>query len=165
MAQCLARSKRTGEQCRRYAVKAKTACYMHSGKSPGRPIVHGRYSHALKSHPEFLERYEYHKSDPALMETMNEIALQRALLDRYLTRHGALMDKDFVEQVRAFGETITKLVERRHKINSGQQITITVRHLEAFAARVLETVRTVYGDDERYSNLLAKLKGLIAQGD
>lgn len=35
MAQCKAKSKRSGERCRRYAMKGKAVCSMHGGKSKG----------------------------------------------------------------------------------------------------------------------------------
>lgn len=34
MAQCKAKSKRSGERCRRYAMNGREVCYMHGGKTP-----------------------------------------------------------------------------------------------------------------------------------
>jgi len=41
MAQCTAKSKRSGEQCRKRAVNGSTKCHMHGGKTPSK---HGGYS-------------------------------------------------------------------------------------------------------------------------
>jgi hypothetical protein len=42
---CGART-RSGNPCRAPAIHGKARCRMHVGKSPGRPVLHGRYTKA-----------------------------------------------------------------------------------------------------------------------
>ena len=42
---CGARA-RSGNPCRAPAIRGKARCRMHGGKSPGRPVIHGRYMRA-----------------------------------------------------------------------------------------------------------------------
>ena len=62
--QCTAKSKRTGEQCRGFAVKGKTKCRMHGGKNEGAPknnknaIKHGAYE-AISLATMSVEEIEY----------------------------------------------------------------------------------------------------------
>lgn len=53
--QCSAQSKRSGKQCRKSAVRQRTVCHMHGGRSP-RSVAsphfrHGRYSKAMPFRP------------------------------------------------------------------------------------------------------------------
>ncbi|MFP5213070.1 MAG: HGGxSTG domain-containing protein [Acidobacteriota bacterium] len=56
MGQCRAKSKRSGERCKRYAVPGKCVCCIHGGKSTGpkepncqnNAITHGIYSDAIR---------------------------------------------------------------------------------------------------------------------
>jgi len=62
MSQCRAKSKRSGNQCLKWAVRGRTTCHMHGGTSKG-PITkggkelsrraasrHGRYTKQAKDH-------------------------------------------------------------------------------------------------------------------
>ena len=42
---CGART-RNGNPCGAPAIRGKARCRMHGGKSPGRPVIHGRYTQA-----------------------------------------------------------------------------------------------------------------------
>ena len=68
MARCLAKSKRSQEQCKNWAIKQKTMCRFHGGKSTGprthegkeksrqSHLKHGRYTkEAIQNHREVLE--------------------------------------------------------------------------------------------------------------
>lgn len=46
---CGAHARTTGQPCQAPAIKGKGRCRMHGGKSPGRPMIHGRYSQAFKT--------------------------------------------------------------------------------------------------------------------
>lgn len=88
MAQCTAKSKRTGERCRRQAVPGMTVCASHGGKSlagPASPrFKTGRYSKYL---PERLrERYEAAAEDPELLALREDIALIDSRLADLLKR-------------------------------------------------------------------------------
>lgn len=90
MAQCTAKSKRTGQQCRRRAVTGYKVCQVHGAGSPkkgrpgGRPITTGRHSDKL---PERLrERYFAALGDSQLTELRDEIALTDARLEDVIGR-------------------------------------------------------------------------------
>ena len=88
MTQCAAKSKRSGEQCRRPAMAGKAVCYHHGGATPGgmnsAQYKSGRYSKYL---PERLRaQYEATQQDPDILMLRDEIALADARLTDLLTR-------------------------------------------------------------------------------
>ncbi|MCR4374133.1 MAG: hypothetical protein NUW22_04730 [Acidobacteria bacterium] len=145
-----------GDPCRAYAMLGKTVCKVHGGKA-GRPITHGRYSKFLRNHPETLAAYEEMRDDPKAEETINEIAVLRALLGQWLEKFGATVHPDAIAQSRELAEAISKAVERRYKQAHGELIRISESDLQAGLRQTLEAVREVYGSDERYQQLLAAL--------
>jgi hypothetical protein len=80
--QCNAKSKRSGEQCKAWAVAGKTKCRMHGGNNTGRPIIHGRYSQHL---PQRLQaRYDQAEADGDLIALNGEIAALEVRLGEIL---------------------------------------------------------------------------------
>ena len=77
MAQCTAQSKRSGEQCKLAAMRGKTKCRMHGGKSlTGKDSPHyktGKYSKYLPDR--MADRYEEALQEQDLISLSNEIAL------------------------------------------------------------------------------------------
>lgn len=74
---CTAKSKQSGEQCKRHAVPGRNVCAMHGGKSPGglgsATLKSGKYSKYL---PQGLaEKYGAAVTDPEILALNNEIAL------------------------------------------------------------------------------------------
>ena len=164
MSRCTAKSKRTGEQCQRPACKGKRVCYHHGGApGSGRPIVTGRYSHffAPDDH-EGRAAYEAFRDDPHLEELANEVAILRAKFSQYQKRNSKAIDGRTVAVFLSFLDGIGKLVEKRHKIKYGEQVTITVREWEALSTRVLEMVRETYGDNDTYAAFLTKVERLYS---
>jgi acyl-CoA thioesterase FadM len=80
--QCTAKSKRTGQQCKRAATPGKQVCRSHGGKTPsGIASPHfktGRYSKVIPTH--LTAQYEAAQQDPDLLGIKEDIALQDALL-------------------------------------------------------------------------------------
>lgn len=85
---CEAKSKQTGEQCKRSTEPGKRVCSIHGGKSLGGiaspQMRHGRYSKYLPSR--LSGQYEAAKSDPALLELREDIALIDSRLSDLLQR-------------------------------------------------------------------------------
>jgi hypothetical protein len=77
MMQCTARSKRSGEQCKRHAVPGRNVCAMHGGKTPGGiaspHFKSGRYSKHLPER--LMERYQQALHDDDLLNLRHEVAL------------------------------------------------------------------------------------------
>lgn len=162
--QCTARSKRTGEQCGARAVTGKNVCRMHGGApASGRPPVHGRYSTALQEHPAFLEAYERMRDDPHIEETRNEIALQRAILDQFLSRYGvSVLNGQLLPILQGLTAEISKTVERRQKMQFAADQAITARHLETMAAAFLDAAREVFDGDDRLALFVERVRSLSA---
>lgn len=80
--QCTARSKRSGQQCRKHAMHGRDVCLAHGGKTPrGAASPHfktGRYSRSLPGH--LVAAYEQALHDPTLLSLRDEIALSEAML-------------------------------------------------------------------------------------
>ena len=86
MPQCTAKSKRSGQQCKKDAVigsnPSSPKCHIHGGKTPrgiGSPnFKHGRYSKCIPS--QLSEEYTALMTDPYQLATREEIALVEARL-------------------------------------------------------------------------------------
>lgn len=85
---CTAKSKRTGQQCKAFAVPGRSVCRHHGGKTPqGRALpqtTHGRYSKHLPTR--MLASYEQAQHDPELLNLREDIALLDARLSELLKR-------------------------------------------------------------------------------
>lgn len=75
--QCTAKSKQSGERCKRHAVPGKKVCAIHGGKTPGGiaspHLKTGRYSSHLPGR--LMERYQQALHDKDLMNLRHEVAL------------------------------------------------------------------------------------------
>lgn len=85
---CNAKSKSTGEQCKKFAVPGSSKCHYHGGKSP-RGIAspntkHGRYSKHLPGR--LLERYQESLADTELLALREEVSIVDARISDLLTR-------------------------------------------------------------------------------
>lgn len=80
--QCAAKSKRTGEQCRKHATPGRDVCHIHGGKSPrgnkASNFKHGRHSSYLPDH--LAQAYHAALEDQKLTDVGEEIALVDALI-------------------------------------------------------------------------------------
>lgn len=85
---CTAKSKQSGEQCKRHAVPGMTVCAMHGGKTPGGiaspHFKTGRHSKYVPAR--MRERYEEALTDDALLALDAEIALLDARIADLLSR-------------------------------------------------------------------------------
>lgn len=88
MAQCTAKSKSTGERCKRPAVKGMTVCRYHGGKTPvgiaAPGFVHGRRSKHMPSR--LLELYSEALQDPEQLALTDDIALVDTRISELLRR-------------------------------------------------------------------------------
>lgn len=86
--QCTAKSKQSGEQCKRSAAIGRSVCAMHGGKSPSglasSTLTHGRYSKHLPTR--LMARYQEAENDPELLSMRAEIHLLDARLADLLVR-------------------------------------------------------------------------------
>lgn len=80
--QCTAKSKRSGRQCRKPAMKGRTVCLAHGGRTP-RGVASpnfktGRYSRSLPGH--LVADYKGATHDPTLLSLRDDIALNEAMI-------------------------------------------------------------------------------------
>jgi hypothetical protein len=88
MVQCTAKSKQSGERCRRAPCKGRSVCYMHGGTQPrgmARSTTRtGRYSKDMPTR--MAARYAEAQQDPELLVLRDEIALLDSRLADVLAR-------------------------------------------------------------------------------
>jgi hypothetical protein len=85
---CVAKSKQSGSRCKNYAVKNKTVCWIHGGKSKGPSTAKGREKirksktkHGMYSQMAIDERKLFrdlmHHTDTSLKEISDQILSKR----------------------------------------------------------------------------------------
>lgn len=86
--QCIAKAKKTQEQCKLNALPQTTVCKYHGGLTPrGRDSIHwkhGKYSKHLPS--KVIPRYEAALGDPELMSLRHDIAVTEARLTELMEK-------------------------------------------------------------------------------
>ena len=163
MAQCTAKSKRTGEQCKANAVQGYNVCRMHGAGSPhqgrpgggdGRPPVTGRYS--IKR-AELAKRAAEFQADPTPGDLTGELVLMRALLQEYLDRfeENDRLPYDDIARIFSMVEAISRLVERIAKILAATALTqAEVQYLQA---RIVDLLSTYVPDPSKRAEFAAEL--------
>lgn len=80
--QCTATSKRSGKRCRKPAMRGRSVCMSHGGKTPrgvdSPHFQHGRYSRSIPD--QLLETYEHARQDPRLLSLREDIAMVDATI-------------------------------------------------------------------------------------
>jgi hypothetical protein len=121
--QCTATSKRSGQRCRKSAMRGRTVCLAHGGRTPrGAASPHfktGRYSRSLPGH--LVAAYERALADPTLLSLRDEVALTDAMIAELL---GQLDDHSPDTKYRRVFRQIGRLIERRRRL-----VETEVRHI------------------------------------
>lgn len=88
MAQCSAKSKQTGERCKRYVSVGRNVCYYHGGATPrGFALPQTKTGKRSKDLPtRLLATYEQSLDDPELLELRDDLALLETRLRDLLGR-------------------------------------------------------------------------------
>lgn len=79
---CCAKSKTTGERCKRTVVPGRRVCRYHGGLG-GRPPIHGRYATCLGH---FREAYQASRNDPSLTDLRETMALLDVVVQKNAER-------------------------------------------------------------------------------
>ena len=156
--ECGARRRGTDQRCRAPAMP-NGRCRIHGGASPGRPLVHGRYSVAHRN--ALAEKQAAFLADPRPADLSEELALTRALLADYLERFddgGPLRAEDIGHLLGLIG-SIGSQVERIHRIRNAN--AITAAEVRYFTARLVDLIGKYLPDPERRAQFMAELRAAI----
>ena len=125
MPQCTAKSKRSQERCKRYATRGKDKCRMHGGATPVKHGLRSKYQPAI-----LMERIEEMRNSEKLTDLKNMLAVQHILLAIALEKMEEAESNpeaisDLLSNVQSITETISKNIERHHKMTDGSGKTST----------------------------------------
>ena len=128
---CCAKSKSTGERCKKPVVPGRRVCRLHGGLG-GRPIVHGRRSRALGR---LKEAYNAARDDPSLMDLRDTLALLDIVVQDAAKRAGEADTPKFREEALSIYAELawaTDDVERHHILTRlGEHLEAGVKEDEA----------------------------------
>lgn len=160
MAQCKAKSKQSGERCKKDAVPGFDVCHIHGGKSTGRPIVHGRYSKHLR---ERLQSKAAAFVDGDALDIFDELALQRALFVEYAERfeHGTKMSLMDIQALMSMLNDIMRSAERIQKMRN--ETALTGAEVALLQARAVDVAIKYFDDPNKRRQFIKDLFGL--EGD
>jgi hypothetical protein len=137
-------------------------CKLHGGCTPGRPLIHGRYS--LVHRESLAAKHALFLGDPAPDDLSHELALTRALLQDYLDRfmEGTPMTADESKYALEMIDAVSKLVERISRIQNATALTqAEVRYL---VVRMADLLREYIDDPDRRAEFMGKLTAAIGGG-
>jgi len=121
--QCTATSKRSGERCRKPAMRGRTVCLAHGGRTPrGEASPHfktGRYSRSLPGH--LAATYEQALADPRLLSLRDDIALTDVMINEQLSQ---LSEDGPTPSDRAIWHEVCRLIGQRRRLVESE-----VRHM------------------------------------
>ncbi len=121
--QCAATSKRSGKRCRKHAMRGRSVCLVHGGRTPrgtaSPHFRHGRFSRSLPGR--LLRTYDQALHDPRLLSLRDEIALTEVMIIEHL--QDLKDDIPEKQRCRVFGK-ISQLIDERRRL-----VETEVRHM------------------------------------
>lgn len=157
MERCTAKSKRTGEQCKNYAMKGSDKCHIHGGKTP---VKHGLYSKYTGQ--KLRDQVKAFAEDPELLDMRPQIAILVALTQQLLDKveqqgHFGPFDADALATV---AEKTTRAIERYIKVTEGTKHTIKIEHVSVIIEQIIQVANDTISDPKdkrRFAEGVAKL--------
>jgi hypothetical protein len=171
MAQCQARNKRTGEQCRRRAVSGYNVCTVHGAgtkkrveagirKRPGAPVKNGHYSRHFKE--EVLQKIEDFRTDPDLEKLDFEIGYLKSLLAR-IEDDDDIEEQDKIVMLEKILSSIFKNMDLREKIKEQRRYSIGVEKLKLLVKYMFAAVQKHVDDPAVLSKIAQDLRELASK--
>lgn len=168
--QCTATSKRSGNQCRKPAMKGRTVCLAHGGRTPrGVASPHfktGRHSRSLPGH--LVADYERALNDPKLLSLRDEIALNEAMLVTVLHQLGddpnqPARDRRLFRQIMRHIDLKRRLVESevRHMVLAREMMPAEA--VMALVQSMTEIVKRYVPDPKDRQAVAEELHALISE--
>lgn len=142
--QCTAKSKQSGEQCKKHAMVGRNVCATHGGKTPrGIASPHFKTGRQSKYMPAWLrERYEAHLADPNLLSMADDVALLDARADELLEALATGNTADVWERLQ---ETFAKFDTALHtNPANAQRHLVDLRGIVQEGGRAAETWQELY---------------------
>jgi hypothetical protein len=147
--QCEATSKRSGERCRKHAMRGRNVCMSHGGKTPrGAASPHfktGRYSRSLPGR--LVAAYEEALSDPRLLSLRDDIALTDAMLMETLSQFD---DDTPTTKKRRVVRDACKLIEQRRRLVDSEVKHIVLAREMITAEEAMSLMRAMVAIVTRY---------------
>lgn len=159
MAQCTAKSKRTGERCKANAVTGSDKCYHHGGATP---VKHGLYSKYSKA--KLAGLVNELKDNPALTDIKEHVALMFALLLKKLETMQDEISDDDIHNLSNLAEKTTKAIERWYKVNYGVKYILQVEQVQVLVNQVVHIIREEVGDESIVKRIAARLLDISVPG-
>ena len=167
--QCTATSKRSGNRCRKPAMRGRTVCLAHGGRTP-RGIASpsfktGKYSRSLPGH--LVADYERTLTDPKLLSVRDDIALMDALI---LTTLGQLDEDATPAKDRRTWRAIGQLIDRRRRLVETEvkhlvlaREVITAEQAIALVSALVEIVKRYVPDPLDRQAIVEEIHELMSQ--
>lgn len=137
--------KQDGTPCKAPAIKGTNVCRVHGGaavaKVQAARLKHGAYSRTV---PAFLkESYDAYCADPELLKLDKDIALARALFDRYLTNweNEQRISAEGMDNLTELLDRLSKLVERRTNVEHKTKYIVTHEKLIVWIAQLASMIQ------------------------
>ena len=145
---------RAGTPCKKYAM-SNGRCRLHGGTSPGRPIIHGRYS--VKHRQSLHDKMQEFLEDPAPASLMGELAVQRAFLQDFLGKiTDQAIDVKVTQHVFDMTDAISRLVERISRMLN--QTAITQMEITFLQATITNLIVKYIDDPTKRIEFVAELR-------
>ena len=132
---------------------------MHGGTSPGRPIIHGRYS--VKHREKLQASIQKFLDDPSPGDLTGELALNRALLQDFLNRFpdGVKLGVPEIKIIYDMTEAVGKTVERISRILN--QTALTQADIQLLQAVLPDLLLRFIDDPEKRLAFMVELRQSI----
>lgn len=158
MAQCTAKSKQSGQRCKRSATSGSTKCSIHGAKTPrgadSPNLKHGRYSPYLK---QSLQDKLTNVQDDNPLDFLPELEVQRALFAEYISRfaEGMQLSAYDIDYLFGWSAEIGKSVERIVKMRN--ETAMTNAEVQFLAVRVVELVGKYIVNSDQQQAFISEL--------
>ena len=148
--QCTAKSKRSGRQCRKSAMKGRTVCLAHGGRTP-RGVASpnfktGRYSRSLPGH--LVADYERAINDPTLLSLRDDIALNETMITTLLQQLDESPDNPAKDR-RIFRQVMQQ-TDLKRRLVATEVRHMVLAHEMMPAEEVMALVQAMIGIMKRY---------------
>jgi len=145
---------RSGAPCKNAAM-SNGRCRLHGGTSPGRPIIHGRYS--IRHRESLHNKMQEFLDDPAPANLMGELAVQRAFLQSFLDKlTNQPIDAKTTNHVFDMTEAISRLVERITRMLN--QTAVTQMEITFLQATITNLIVKYIDDPNKRLEFVAELR-------